>query len=355
VYYLASSSAAKGNGIAYTASADLDLDHIVDYIYAGDLKGNVWRFDVTSQDPTKWAVSASSPLFTTPAGQPITAGITVSTLKQLTTSSLGGEVIDNSKPERVIINFGTGQQIPETTTAAAQYASGQQYIFGIWDWDMNAPLTAAQPGWNAISPSQQAVGLGSPQTITLSTLEQQTITTVTPAAPAQTYRTVSENPVCWVTPEPNDTSSMCPNPGTQFGWYMQLPGTDEQVVFNPTLSPDGELVVNTYIPLQDSPLSCSSTTSGTGFTMAIQPGSGAGSTSGFFTIDTNNGSTTTANAADGVQLNGTGIPWFISSGQKGDNNSEYLITQTSSGPAPPMATNRHVVVAGKRLNWVQRR
>ena len=40
--------------------------------------------------------------------------------------------------------------------------------------------------------------------------------------------------------------------------------TQEQVIFNPILSPDGELVVNTYIPAQDSPLSCNAATSGTG-------------------------------------------------------------------------------------------
>ena len=77
------------NGIASLDTADLDLDHIVDYIYAGDLQGHVWRFDVTQQDPAKWAVSTNSPLFTTPSGAPITAGLTVSTLKQLSTRWFG--------------------------------------------------------------------------------------------------------------------------------------------------------------------------------------------------------------------------------------------------------------------------
>ena len=60
-------------------------------------------------------------------------------------------------------------------------------------------------------------------------------------------------------------------------------------------------------------------------------------------------------SADGIQLNGTGIPSFLSSGQAADNNAEYLITQTNSGPAPPTKVNRHVIVAGQRLNWIQRR
>ena len=72
---------------------------------------------------------------------------------------------------------------------------------------------------------------------------------------------------------------------------------------------------------------------------------------GYFRISTSNGVV----GADGVQLNGTGIPMFLSSGQKGDNNSEYLITQTSGGAATPVGTNRHTIVTGKRVNWVQRR
>ncbi|NNM51013.1 MAG: hypothetical protein HKM02_02150, partial [Pseudomonadales bacterium] len=59
------------DGIAYAAAADLDGDHVVDYVYAGDLLGNVWRFDLTSSSPSNWKASSfkggasPSPLFTT--------------------------------------------------------------------------------------------------------------------------------------------------------------------------------------------------------------------------------------------------------------------------------------------------
>ncbi|MGH8305331.1 MAG: pilus assembly protein, partial [Steroidobacteraceae bacterium] len=62
------------NGIASPAPADLDADHITDYVYAGDLLGNVWRFDLTNSDPTQWTASPT-PLFTDPAGHPITTKI----------------------------------------------------------------------------------------------------------------------------------------------------------------------------------------------------------------------------------------------------------------------------------------
>ena len=47
-YYLSTGTAGTTNGIASVSAADLDGDHITDYIYAGDLLGNVWRFDLTN-------------------------------------------------------------------------------------------------------------------------------------------------------------------------------------------------------------------------------------------------------------------------------------------------------------------
>ena len=62
----------QGNdGIAYVTSADLDGDHITDYVYAGDLLGNIWRFDLTSAVESNWA-AGSTPLFSAASGQPIT-------------------------------------------------------------------------------------------------------------------------------------------------------------------------------------------------------------------------------------------------------------------------------------------
>jgi len=354
-YYLPTTSSASGNGIASVGTADLDGDHIVDYIYAGDLKGNVWRFDVTSQNPSNWAVSTNSPLFTTPSGQPITTAVTVSTLKPIPLESVSGEILPALQPERVIINFGTGQYIPQTVAQAAQYASGTQYVFGLWDWNMSA--------WNTLSAGQQAIALTGSQTISLSTLVQQTITTVSQASPYSSYRTVTSNFVCWVTPSPFDTSSMCPNPGTDFGWYMQLPATGEQIIFDPVISPDGELVFNSFIPVQDSPLVCDAAVSGTGFSMAVQPdsgssvatgpeaGSGSTTATAYFNVNTSNGAVNVS----GVQQNAVGLPMFISVGMTG-NNTEYMLGSTAAGGATtPQAINRYAAVQGARLYWIQRR
>ncbi len=75
IYYL-STGYGGANGIGYVTPADLDGDHITDYVYAGDLHGNVWRFDLTSNNPSNWAAGAA-PLFTTQSGQPITSQLLV--------------------------------------------------------------------------------------------------------------------------------------------------------------------------------------------------------------------------------------------------------------------------------------
>jgi len=339
-YYLNANSTTS-NGIANPASLDIDLDHITDYIYAGDLQGNLWRFDVTDTDPTKWKVSDNSPLFAAGSAQPITTRPVVGTLKTVSTlQNLAGLTISTA-PERIIVNFGTGRQIPQTVTTPSQYATGSQYLYGVWDWDMDA--------WNKISPVQQAVSLKAPQSVALSTLQQQTITTVAATGSVPSYRTVSRNAVCW------KGGSGC-SPKTMFGWYMLLPASGEQIIFDPVLSPDGELVVNTFIPTTSSPLDCKATNS-SGFSMGVLPDTGSGGQApapgsagptAYFNV-------TSTIAADGVQLNGVGIPALLSSGQTADQNAEYFITQTGAGAATPMSVNRHVIVTGARLNYLQRR
>jgi type IV pilus assembly protein PilY1 len=351
VYYLGT-PALKGNpanGVASPSSLDMELDHIIDYIYAADLQGNIWRFDVTSTNPANWGVSASSPLFSVPGNLPITTALTVGALHPIILTSLGGEQIDWGTPERVIVNFGTGRMIPQTLTQNAQFATGTQYLYGIWDWDMTA--------WNALS-QYKAVAMSAPQTVSSSVLQSETV--VTASSGSTTYRYINNpHPVCWTVVKPLDASSLCPVPGTQFGWQMALPATNEQVIFNPVLSPDGELVVNTFIPSADSPLSCNAGSASSGFTMAVQPDTGNGlsndaaanQTGGYFMVNTNGGFL----PVDGIQLNGTGIPWFLSSGQKADKNTEYLITQTPNGAATPTPITRHTIISGKRVSWTQRR
>ena len=236
VYYLDTGvgSISSPNGIAFVTPADLDGDHIADYVYAGDLNGNIWRFDLTSASPSNWAASkygntVATPLFTTPSGQPITTQVTVPIVA--TTGAAG----------RVLVDFGTGHQTPLTISSPTTYATGSQYLYGIWDWDMAS--------WNSKTSGRAMVSQTGPKTIAFSQLASQTVTGTYIDSTNQTagFRTVSRNSVCW------SGTSTCGSGNTQYGWQLALPLTQEQLVYSPRLV-DGALLVNTTVPANASPL-----------------------------------------------------------------------------------------------------
>lgn len=45
------------NGLSCPALIDVNMDGCVDYVYAGDLKGNLWKFDLTAKNPKRWGVA----------------------------------------------------------------------------------------------------------------------------------------------------------------------------------------------------------------------------------------------------------------------------------------------------------
>jgi len=57
------------NGLSTPLAADRDGDGTVDTVYAGDMLGNLWKFDLSGT----WPNSVSTPLFKAASGQPIFA------------------------------------------------------------------------------------------------------------------------------------------------------------------------------------------------------------------------------------------------------------------------------------------
>ncbi|MDA1074950.1 MAG: PilC/PilY family type IV pilus protein [Proteobacteria bacterium] len=61
---------ANPNGLSSPSVEDLNADGIADYAYAGDLDGNIWKFDLTDSNPASWHVDFSGlPMFRTVNGQ----------------------------------------------------------------------------------------------------------------------------------------------------------------------------------------------------------------------------------------------------------------------------------------------
>ncbi|HFB3622964.1 TPA: pilus assembly/adherence protein PilC, partial [Neisseria gonorrhoeae] len=107
-------------GLSSPTLVDKDLDGIVDIAYAGDRGGNMYRFDLSDNDPNKWSVRT---IFE--GGKPITSAPAVSRLAD----------------KRVVI-FGTGSDLTEDDVLNTD----EQYIYGIFDDDKAANNVNASRG-----------------------------------------------------------------------------------------------------------------------------------------------------------------------------------------------------------------
>ncbi len=111
------------NGLSNIALMDTDGNLTVDYVYAGDVYGNMWKFDLSDPNPLNWHVASSgakaTPLFTAKndAGQvqPITAEPTIGF---------------HSQYQGYMVFFGTGSFLGDTDRNTQI-----QSFYGVWDRD----------------------------------------------------------------------------------------------------------------------------------------------------------------------------------------------------------------------------
>lgn len=234
------------NGLSDITVTDPNADGVADYVYAGDLNGNMWKFDITDEDPALWSVaygtaSSPQPLFRARDAdgnaQPITAKPDVM------------EHCDPSKPGYIVI-FGTGKFLGADDIGSGDTATRQQSVYGVWDFgddddDNEYPGRFDRAG----STVTNFRGLN---------MVEQAITISGDSG------SVTCNDTCWETvddsmidqdPDPNATSGTtdCEDESgnavaATAGWFMDLPMEGERVVFDVmiiegsayilTLSPD---------------------------------------------------------------------------------------------------------------------
>ncbi|EPI4093397.1 PilC family type IV pilus tip adhesin [Neisseria gonorrhoeae] len=107
-------------GLSSPTLVDKDLDGTVDIAYAGDRGGNMYRFDLSNSDSSKWSAKV---IFE--GDKPITSAPAVSRLAD----------------KRVVI-FGTGSDLSEQDVVDKD----QQYIYGIFDDDKGTVKVTVQNG-----------------------------------------------------------------------------------------------------------------------------------------------------------------------------------------------------------------
>ncbi|WP_292919537.1 PilC/PilY family type IV pilus protein [Nitrosomonas sp.] len=107
-------SSGTGNGLSTPTPFDSNGNGKVDAIYAGDIKGNLWKFDVSSATPSNWKMAISgAPLFVSGTSKPIISPPSVSFHPK------GGQ----------LVLFGTGKYLETADTTSIN----AQTVYGIWD------------------------------------------------------------------------------------------------------------------------------------------------------------------------------------------------------------------------------
>lgn len=200
------------NGLSTPAVVDLGADRVADRVYAGDLKGNLWVFDLSDTDPDNWksaydTAGTPNPLFQAnfidgngdEQPQPITAQPIV-TLHPT-------ERHDATQPNTMVF-FGTGQYMAENDPIS----NGTNSFYGIWDSGSTIDLN---------------------RTATDPVLVEQTLTVETSGA--NQVRLLSNNPV---------------NYDDHKGWFVDLPDDGERVIVNPIVFAD-LVIYTTMVPFSN--------------------------------------------------------------------------------------------------------
>jgi type IV pilus assembly protein PilY1 len=219
-------SGVSSGGLSSVVLGDYNNDQIDDVAFAGDLQGNLWRFDLTDPDPANWQAHV------TLAFKPATQGAQPITVMP--------RLFPDPATNRFIVVFGTGKYLgaeDNTSTSALT-----QSIYGIRD-----KLDSG----------------GTPITAVKSQLQKQTLYQATSSNGLNTVRGLTDNTLT----------------AAQNGWYIDLdlsaaPG-ERVVVTAGALFNTNRAIITTLIPGSQDP--CSATVGGALMVLnAANGGSGGG-------------------------------------------------------------------------------
>jgi type IV pilus assembly protein PilY1 len=207
------------NGLASPALADLDGNGTVDVVYAGDLEGNLWAFDLQNTSASQWDVAYKSggnpePLFITQGNQPITSKPVLSRHPTQPDSS------SPSNAPNVMVFVGSGQYLVD----ADKTSKTTQSFYGVWDKGDSG--------------------------LTIADLIQQSFDT------SYSEKVLTNNPVDY---------------SVDYGWYFNLTESGERAVTSPIARAD-TVFFNSFVPVEDP---CS--VGGFGYKYAVDMATGGSS------------------------------------------------------------------------------
>lgn len=294
---------AVSTGLSSPVGMDVGQDGILDFAYAGDVNGNLWRFDFTDNSPSNFKV-ITTPIFSSGIGQPIINRPAVMPVYKKS----DGTILGN------IVLFGTGQLLTNSDRASTT----TQTLYGVLD-TMNA----------------------SPTTVPKSELQEQKFEATTYTVDAGsttrvgTYRKISTSDA--------DASSFDLTSDSNWekttpkkGWFINLNISSERAVTTPMLYSD-KVLFGTGIPISNE--KC--LPGGKGWILGLNPLTGAAVRKGnnatgaaFSFIDMNGDEK--SSAADKIPfLSGTS---FISGYEKNGIPTELTFVSSAANLTGPSDT-----------------
>jgi len=222
-----------GNGLGQLRAVDVDGNGTVDIVYAGDLMGNLWKFDISNIDHTKWKVAYNAnPMFRavgpTGAAQPITSAPVV---------------VPNPKGG-FMVGFGTGKNLTDDDTkdAPASANAPLNSFYALYDMQKMSASTVDVPD---ADPARQVSQI---------TLDEKTVpvfcTGTTRCTTYLYHRTMgglstpNSDGLSWGTTDkpvldPSDKNAEKIDGNPYLGWYYDIPetanGNAAKVLANPMM------------------------------------------------------------------------------------------------------------------------
>lgn len=222
------------NGLSSPTTLDVDNDYDADYVYAGDLEGNMWKFDISSSDPAQWDVAFKNgttalPLYTACT----TADCSITNRQPITVKP---QVGFNKGATGMLVYFGTGSYFQQNDNKN----KGLQSFYAIWDKGFST-----SPVFNKSH-----------------LLEQKILQELHPKNKkgddiGELNRITTANPIIWhrETGLPKDGTDDGLLVDTHLGWYMDMVNTEknntdgrgERFISDPQLR-DDQIIFVTAIP-----------------------------------------------------------------------------------------------------------
>jgi len=236
------------NGLSSPIAVDVDFDEIVDFIYAGDLKGNLWKFDLTGPAASDWEVAYEKDNVGVPLFRALNS---VGNPQPITTKP---DVMLHPERHGYLVCFGTGKFLGSSDFDDESL----QTIYGIWDYGDRVFVPPAI--WSDDDNDEYLGTFRDPAEATLLSNQPGTVKLLRQVASEEKVdageneiivRILTSEEPKWAT-IPDSDDNQLPDPSdlasNDAGWYLDLNVYTGERVISDVILRDGVLIVIGFIP-----------------------------------------------------------------------------------------------------------